>query len=125
MKADIGENYNEFLNDHNIKLKRDQITTKTGVSRTRLKHLVNVLKDISDKVRLYGNKPEERRNRQASSLKILTISEMLTRLQISLAQFKARNNFEKLKMKSGNYCILWADQKKTYQKLYKTLIDII
>ena len=50
---------------------------------------------------------------------------MLTRLQISLAQFKARNNFEKLKMKSGNYCILWTDQKKTYQKLYKTLIDII
>ena len=119
MRADTGENYNEFLNDLNINQKRDQIATKTGVSHTRLKHLVNVLKDISDKVRLYGNKPEERRNRQASSLKILTISEMLTRLQISLAQFKARNNFEKLKMKSGNYCILWTDQKKLTKNFIK------
>ena len=50
---------------------------------------------------------------------------MLTRLQISLAQFKARNNFEKLKMKSGNYCILWTDKKSLTKKLYKTLVDII
>ena len=31
MRADTGENYNEFLNDLNINQKRDQIATKTGV----------------------------------------------------------------------------------------------
>ena len=36
---------------------------------------------------------------------------MLSRFQISLAQLKAVNNSENLKMKSDNYCILCADQK--------------
>ena len=37
---------------------------------------------------------------------------MLSRLPISLAQLNAGNNSEKIKkMKSGNYCILCADQK--------------
>ena len=60
MRADTEEKYNEFLNDINIKqtVLRDQIRTKTGVSRTRLENLVNTVKDILDRVRLYDNIPE-------------------------------------------------------------------
>ena len=36
---------------------------------------------------------------------------MLSRLPISLAQLKARNNSENLKMKLGNYCTLFTDPK--------------
>ena len=36
---------------------------------------------------------------------------MPSRLPISLAQLKAENNFENLKMKLGRYCILCTDQK--------------
>ena len=60
MRADTEEKYNEFLNDINIKqtVLRDQIRTKTGVPRTRLENLVNIVKDILDRVRLYDNIPE-------------------------------------------------------------------
>ena len=45
-------------------------------------------------------------------LKILTPNQMFSRLPITqLAQLKAGNNSEKLKMKLGNYCILCTDQK--------------
>ena len=40
---------------------------------------------------------EQRRKREGKGLKILTPQQMLSRLPISLAQLKARNNSEKLK----------------------------
>ena len=40
---------------------------------------------------------EERKNQQGKGLKILTQSQMLSRLLITLAQLKAGNNSEKLK----------------------------
>ena len=54
MRADTEEKYNEFLNDLNIKetVLTDQIKTKIGVSCTRLRNLVNVVKNILDRVRL-------------------------------------------------------------------------
>ena len=48
---------------------------------------------------------------EGSGLKILTPNQMLSRLQITLAQLKAGNNSEKLKNESDNYCILCTDQK--------------
>ena len=42
---------------------------------------------------------EERRNQKRQGLKILTPDQMLGRLPISLAQLKAENDLEKLKMK--------------------------
>ena len=47
------ENYNQLLKDLNIKLTvlKDQINTKTGVSRARLENLVNAVKDILDSAR--------------------------------------------------------------------------
>ena len=96
----------------------DQIRTKTGVSRTGLENWINV-KYILDRVRLYNNIPkleseesaEQGRNQQGIGLEILPPSQMLSRLPISLAQLKGRNNSENLKMKFGNYCILCTDKK--------------
>ena len=39
---------------------------------------------------------------------------MLSRLPISSAQLNAGNNSKKLKMKSENYCFLFADQKNKF-----------
>ena len=49
---------------------------------------------------------------------------MLSRLPITLVQLKAGNNSENLKMKLGNYYILWTDQKNlqgNYIKVWLTL----
>ena len=57
---------------------------------------------------------------QGQGLKILTSNQVLSRLPLSLAQLKAGNNYENLKMKQGNYCILCTDQKN----LQKTFIKV-
>ena len=44
-------------------------------------------------------------------LKILRPKQMLSKLPITLAQLKAGNNSENLKMKLDDYCILCTDQK--------------
>ena len=51
------------------------------------------------------------KQQEGLGLKILTPNQMPSRLPISLAQLKAENNFENLKMKLGSYCILCTDQK--------------
>ena len=103
------EKYNDVLKELNIKLTvlRDQTKIKTGVSRTRLENLVNVVEDILDGVRWGNNIPDleseksaaQRRNESSSGqgLKILTPDQMLNRLPISLAQLNAGNNSEKFK----------------------------
>ena len=50
-------------------------------------------------------------NKQQQGQEILTPSQMLSRLPICLAQLKAGNNSENLKIKSDNYCIIYTDQK--------------
>ena len=101
------EKYNELLKDLNITLTvlKNYFNTKTGVSRLRKKHLVNVVEDILDSVRWRGNipnlegeePPAQRRNQSGRGLTILTSNQMLSRLSISLAQLKAGNNSDKLK----------------------------
>ena len=58
-------------------------------------------------------------------LKILTLNQMLSRLQITLAQLKAGNNSEKLQneIRKLLYSLYWS--KKLTQQLYKSLADII
>ena len=93
MRADTEEKYNEFLNDLNIKetVLTDQIKTKIGVSCTRLRNLVNVVKNILDRVRLQDNIPEleikesGEQEGQGRGLEILTPNQMLNRLPITLA----------------------------------------
>ena len=68
---------------------------------------------------------EERRNQQRKGLKLLTPSQMLSRLPISLAQFKAGNNSEKLKDEiKQSICSLYRSKKLT-KEIYKSLINII
>ena len=86
-----------------------QFETQIGVSRTRLENLTTVVRDILDSVRWRDNIPdlenkESRSQRRTESssrkrLKILTPSQILNRLPISLAQLKTGNNSEKRKNK--------------------------
>ena len=135
IRAGTEEKYNELLNDLNIKqtVLRDQIKTKTGVSRTRSKNLVNVVKNTLDNVGLYYNMPEleseisaeQGRNQRGQGLKILTPNQMLSRLPISLAQLKAGNNSEKLKNETRQLLYSLYRSIKLTKQIYKSLIDII
>ena len=68
---------------------------------------------------------EQRRNQQGKGLKILTPSQMLSRLPISLAQLKAGNNSEKLKNEIKQLLYSLYRSKKLIKKIYKSLINII
>ena len=58
-------------------------------------------------------------------LKILTLNQMLSRLQITLAQLKAGNNSEKLQNEIRKLLYSLYRSKKLTQQLYKSLADII
>ena len=64
-------------------------------------------------------------NQSGQGLKILTRNQMLSRLQISLAQLKAGNISEKLKNKIMQLLYSLYRSKKLTKKLYKSLIDVI
>ena len=58
-------------------------------------------------------------------LKILTLNQMLSRLQITLAQLKAGNNSEKLQNEIRKLLYSLYRSKKLTQQLYKSFADII
>ena len=64
-------------------------------------------------------------NQSGQGLKTLTPNQMLSRLPISLAQLKARNNSEKLKNEIRQLLYSLYRSKKLTKQLYKRLIDII
>ena len=68
---------------------------------------------------------QQRRNQQGKGLKILTPSQILSRLPISLAQLKAGNNSEKLKNEIRQLLYSLYISKKLTKQIYKSLIDII
>ena len=68
---------------------------------------------------------EERKNQQGKGLKILTPSQMLSRLLITLAQLKAGNNSQKLKNEIRQLLYSLYRSKKLTKQLYKSLVDII
>ena len=85
--------------------------------------ILKIVEEILD----FNNK----QNQIGKGLKILTPSQMLSRLPISLAQLKAGNNSEKLKneirkqnIKKQILYSLYRSQKLT-KEIYKSLIDII
>ena len=65
------------------------------------------------------------RNQPGKGLKILTPDQMLSRLQISLAQLKAGNNSKKLKNEIRQLLYFLYRSKRLTKQLYKSLIDII
>ena len=64
-------------------------------------------------------------NQSGQGLKILTSSQMLSRLPITLAQSKARNYSKKLKNEIRQLLYSLYRSKKLTKQIYKSLIDII
>ena len=64
-------------------------------------------------------------NQKGEGLKILTLNQMFSRLPVSLAQLKAGNNSEKLKIVIRQLLYSLYRSKKLTKTIYKTLIDII
>ena len=62
---------------------------------------------------------------EGKGLLILIPNQILSRLPISLAQLKARNNSEKLKNKIRQLLYSLYRSKKLTKQLYKNFIDII
>ena len=79
----------------------------------------NEIVDIVEKILEFNEQQE------GKGLKILTPSQMLSRLPISLAQLKAGNNSEKLKNEIGQLLYSLYRSKNLTKEIYKSLIDII
>ena len=116
------------LNDRNKML--------VSIIKSRLSDLKNEIKKMSED-EIIIEKPHEivdivekilefnQQNQQGHGLKILTSSQMLSRLPIFLAQLKAGNNSEKLKNEIRQLLYSLYRSKKITKKIYKSLIDII
>ena len=65
------------------------------------------------------------RNQGGHGLKILTPSQMLSELPISLAPLKAGNNSEKLKYEIRQLMYFLYRSKKLTKNIYKSLTDMI
>ena len=57
----------------------------------------------------------KRRNREGHGVKILTLNQMLSRLPITLAEFKTGNNSQKLKNNNQTNFVFFVHIKKTYK----------
>ena len=68
---------------------------------------------------------EQRRNQKGQGLKILTPSQMLSRLPISLGQLKAGNNSKKLKNQIRQLLYSLYRSKKLTETIYNNLINSI
>ena len=76
--------------------------------------------DIVERILELNNKVQS-----GKGLKILTPSQMLSRLPISLAQLNAGNNSEKLKNEIRQLLYSLYRSKKLTKNIYKSLVDII
>ena len=88
--------------------------------KKKLKKTDKILK-IVEEILDFNNK----QNQIGKVLKILTPSQMLSRLPISLAQLKAGNNSEILKNEIRQLLYSLYRSKKLTKEIYKSLIDII
>ena len=79
--------------------------------------ILKIVEEILD----FNNK----QNQIGKGLKILTPSQMLSRLPISLAQLKAGNNSEKLKNEIRQLLYSLYRSKRLMKEIYKSLIDNI
>ena len=81
---------------------------------------MNKVADIVELILYHNNEDQEE-----SGLKILTTSQMLSRLPISLAQLTAGNNSEKLKNEIRHLLHSLYRSKKLTKTIYNHLINII
>ena len=107
-----------LINSGLIDLKNDiGNTSKNDVNKIEE---MNKIADIVEFL-LHSNNYDQ----QEKGLKILTPSQMLSILPISLAQLKAGNNSEKLKNEIRQLLFSFYRSKKLTKQIYKSLIDII
>ena len=83
------------------------------------------IKNPDEIVNLVENILEFNRQQQGQGLKILTPSQMLSRLPNSLAQLKAGNNSEKLKNEIRQLLYSLYRSKKLTKNIYDCLINAI
>ena len=98
---------------------------KRIIDNTPKNHAANIeenekIVDIAEKILELNNKIQS-----GQGLKILTPSQMLSRLPNFLAQLKAGNNSEKLKNEIRQLLYSLYRSKKLTKQLYKSLVDII
>ena len=111
---------------------KNQINTTISVSGIWLENLVYAVKDILDSVRWHDNISDleseesaaQKKNQPGRGLEILRSNQILLRLPISLAQSKAGNNSEKLKMKFYYSWTLCTDHQNLKTHLYKSFVAI-
>ena len=82
---------------------------------------INKIADVVGLILEFNNNDDQ----QGKGLNVLTPSQMLSRLTISLAQLKAGNNSEKLEneIRQLLYCLYRS--KKLAKQIHKSLIDTI
>ena len=100
--------------------KMKKVTENVSGNRTFKIEENEKIKNIVERI-LYFNQL----NQQVKGLKILTPSQMLTRSPISLAELKAGNNSEKLKIEIRQLLYSLCRSKNLTKNVYKSLIDII
>ena len=93
-----------------------------NVSKDNAKKIetLNKIRDIVELILYFNNEDQE-----GGSLKILTSSQMLSRLPVSLAQLNIGNNSEKLKNEIRQLVHSLYRSKKLTKTIYNNLIDII
>ena len=79
----------------------------------------NVIVDIVENILVFN------RQQQEQCLKILTPNQMLSRLPVSLARLKARNDFEKRRNEIRQLLYFLYRSKQLTKNIYKSLVDII
>ena len=79
----------------------------------------NVIVDIVENILVFN------RQQQEQCLKILTPNQMLSRLPVSLAQLKARNDFEKRRNEIRQLLYFLYRSNQLTKNIYKSLVDII
>ena len=92
--------------------------SKEETENEKPNQVLETIKEILD----FNKEIQEQRG---LGLNILTPNQMLSRLSITLAHLKARNNSEKLKNEIGQLWYSLYGSKKLTKQLYKSLIEII
>ena len=135
-RHELKEKYNDIVDDVEKILTKQPFT----INEQNMIKILSLLKEIiksndkkADEQPDATNMPEleseesaaERRNQQGEEVKILTRNQLLSRLPISLAQLKAGNNSEKLKIEIRQLLYSLYRSKKLTKQIYKSLIGII
>ena len=116
-------------NPEKNKIQENLINSGLGDLKEEIEDMSEQEKDrnsnLNEIVNLVENILEFNRQQQGHRLKILTSSQMLSRLPISLAQLQAGNNTETLKNEIRQLSYSVYRSKKLTKQLYKSLVDII